>query len=390
MRLIQAISFLLLSAFCAHGQAIITYSKPLASSDSRISRPVPVIDQKKDNNISVLLSDGRVIYSDDRGDSWKMHDPKSSQQPDHFRVFTSTKGDLFLVSGTMDGKLSVGMSADHGVSWKELGEVQLRDIKGAPHIYFDQDEQHLLVSYLSGGDCGNQLHFIQTSNGKKWSDPVKLNHDELPCNAVASAAELAVGPYEYIYAIWHQEGKILLDRSFDQGERWLRSDITVRDVEKDKLAGGPLIAADYSKSVLSGALYAMWTEKSDSGDQLICIRSTNNGDFWNTPIVVNSEGSGSIHAPNVRIDRSNGFLYVLYYTGNGAGAYDLHLAYSDNGGQSFPFNMKINNDPIPASEDALEGMAAFDVFAGKIIVSWMEVRDGEEHVMLKYLSYEDI
>jgi hypothetical protein len=188
-------------------------------------------------------------------------------------------------------------------------------------------------------------------------------------------------------AAWAQDEVIYLDRSYDDGKTWLRSDIAVQKRIGNR--GKPLLTVDRSPSILMGAIYLVWIDSMEDGSVLQCVRTTNNGDIWSRPVSVHSD-SADIYMPKVYMDQSNGYLYISYYVNAGDNGYDLYLAYSDDGAQTFE-PVKINAEPLSfPNESAMRTGMNLDVFRQQILVAWSDFSTEQQTVYYRQTTFDDI
>ena len=82
--------------------------------------------------------------------------------------------------------------------------------------------------------------------------------------------------------------------------------------------------------------------------------------------------------PQVLFDTRRRTLYVAYPAGGADGKWDILLAVSTNGGQSF-VHRKINDDASCANHMTLT--LALEARTGKIHLMWAENRDGQARMV---------
>ncbi|MCA6077969.1 glycoside hydrolase [Fulvivirga sp. 1062] len=371
------------------GQKIVTRNFTIESL-----RPVlllPAVDRKSPENLTVLFTNGNVLMTDDAGETWNEHALPNPVSGSEGWIFSNKKGDLFYFRRISETALDVSVSTDGGTEWKEAGNLELPGITGYPSIFFDPDKERVMVSYLKENDCTIELIFLQSSNSRKWTDPKRLNGDDISCRTPGfSNGGITKGPQDYLFAAWSNDGVIYLDRSYDGGEKWLRSDIAIHPRKGASITGKPTVLSDNSRSVLSRALYVMWADSVESGYDILSSRSTNNGDSWTTPLRVHSGDPLDVRSPQMYLDQSNGFLYALYYQKNGDGTYNLFVALSDDGAQSFD-HMQLNEVALNVeNEQWLPLLARMDVHEGKVVVSWSSVSGNEQKIWIRSLTYDQI
>ncbi len=384
------VSVLITFPFLVSGQGII--SKTIQIENNGPVIPLPAVDRKSTENLTVLFTNGRLLASTDAGETWSDEMLKNPEQANDGWMFSNKRGDLFYFTKNSGQGLNVTSSSDGGQTWKSLGSLELPGILGYPSLFFDPDKDRVMITYLKEeDDCAVELIFIQSSNAKKWTEPVRLNGEDISCSgAEYSNGGITLGPQGYLFAAWSHDGVIYLDRSYNDGEKWLRSDIAIHPRKGSGITGKPGILSDNSQGLLSRALYVMWADSLESGYDILVSRTTNNGDFWTQPSRVHSGESSDLRAPQISIDQSNGFLYALYYERVENGGYDLFIALSDDGAQNFD-HLKLNEGIINIPDERwLPILARMDVFEGKVVVSWSSISGNEQKVWARSLTFDQI
>jgi len=350
--------------------------------------PMPVIDRKKVENESVLLSNGMLYQSEDKGSSWNEEQIQAPAGIERSWIFSNKKGDLYRIDRADGNTLQTSISNDHGMTWKALGDIDLAGMEGLPALYFDPEKDRMAVTYVRNQDCKIDLIFVQSSNSKKFDDPQSLIASPMDCNDVLPTnPDVIIDPRDFLFAVWAQGEKIYMDRSYNDGKTWLRSDIMIQ--KRQGSTGRPVLAVDRSESVLKGAIYLLWADSVAGGQLLKCARSTNNGDIWSAASNVHGNAA-NIHPLRMMLDQSNGFLYVLYYVPAGENTFDLMLAYSDDGAQSFT-PVQLNAEPVGINPEMINyPVANLDVYKGKILLTWSSFDTDKQQLTIRSLTFEEL
>ena len=344
------------------------------------------LDPKRDDNYAVITSEGHVVNTTDGGKEWSEGKIDAISAGSSW-LFSDKKGNLYQF-GLTEGKFISSTSGDLGVSWKPMGEFEFEDLEGRPNLYFHPDKGDIFMSYVSTRDCVSKVVFQQSRNSKKWSDPAILNGKGVTCdNAVISPASMTIGHQGYLFALWWQNNQILMDRSFDGGDTWLRTDMKFKDVTGDLRFGLPRLDADRSMGMLRGSLYTVWTLNNDGKSQILAARSANGGDFWTPSVPVSMEDNAKY--PLLEIDQSNGIVYVAYWNETEEGVFDVYLAFSIDGAQTFK-SIKMNDAAVLSGEGILYRSLSMSVMSNRIIIAWASSEDGIRKYFTRVTSYGEI
>lgn len=200
----------------------------------------------------------------------------------------------------------------------------------------------------------------------------------------------ATGTNGEVYVVWWSPSGLMFDRSLDQGETWLDTDINVTGfpvqwiVNLPGIQTGvsfPIIACDRSSGPNHGTIYVNWTDKrSGNNDANIWLaKSTDGGDTWSAPIRVNNDPPGRHQFFNhLTIDQVTGKIYVIFYdrrnyTDTNT---DVYLAISDDGGETFT-NQKLSETPfLPYSTMFFGHYIGISAHNDNVFATWMRMDDG--------------
>lgn len=220
-------------------------------------------------------------------------------------------------------------------------------------------------------DSSYILFSKSTDNGKTWSAAKRINKIAGDCidddNTVEGAVP-AVGIEGEIYVSWAGPEGIVFDRSYDQGETWLKDDIFVTDFPGGwnyeipgiyRCNGLPITCCDLSNGEYRGNIYINWTDqRNGENDTDVWVSlSKDNGNTWKTPIMVNDDLPGRHQFFSwMTVDQTSGLIYIIYYdrrnyTDNNT---DVYLAVSKDGGSTF-LNIKISESPFIPNKNTFFG-----------------------------------
>jgi hypothetical protein len=218
-------------------------------------------------------------------------------------------------------------STNGGQGWapaQPLGDSSA-DSAGSPRILVDPTGQTVTVAwaYEPAGGESNIYVAVSTDGGQSWPDGVPVAPSPTQSQYYPALARSASGT---LYAAWCVDG-IYFSRSLDQGQTWSAA-IPVDDAPSDIYGGGTGLAVDSR-----GRIYLTWHDK-----------------------------------------RHVVYGYYPYY--------DVFMAYSQDGGQTWSANIQLNDDPVvdvgnSASPNPLQHYrpAAAVNQAGQLFVVWRDERD---------------
>ncbi len=209
----------------------------------------------------------------------------------------------------------------------------------------------------------SRILFSKSKNqGKTWSDTKILS--ELEGNALdddktVEGAVPAIGKNGELYVSWSYNDKIYFDKSFDDGETWLKNDVEVCnqpngwtfDVPGLTRANGmPITCVDLSNSKYQGTIYINFADQRNGEDNtdIFLVKSVDHGKTWSNPLKVNTDNTKTHQFFTwMSVDPKTGYIYIVFYdrskyTDNQT---DVVLAVSKDGGNSF-INTTISEKPF--------------------------------------------
>lgn len=383
--------------------------------------------KNKDNIVGASILD-KVYVTKDGGKTWTKSRLTSSMgvwgDP---VVISDKKGDFYYFhlsdptgenwqSEEILDRIVCQKSIDGGDSWSDGASIGYNHPK-------DQDKEWAIADPNSGTiytswtqfddygsedpNCKSNILFSESSNGKKWSDPIQLNQFSGDCvddDKTVEGAVPAVGPDGQLYVAWSYNDKIYLDRSLNKGKNWLRSDIEIAsqpggwsiDIPGINRSNGmPVLICDNSDSQYRGALYLNWSDQRNGSDDtdIWFMKSYNHGDTWSTPIRVNNDGKGKHQFLSwMTMDNTTGFIYIIFYDRRDYDDLntDVYLAWSVDGGSTF-HNKKISEKPFaPDAENFFGDYTNIAAHEGRIVPIWTRMDDGKTSIVTAVIDQEEL
>ncbi len=390
-RLCRAFSAVLFLAFLAgttaHADAAFGDPEPVnnnADSDIEMDSNPSVASDGSGNLVTVWISsnlqdngigdDGDIFaaYSSDGGANWSepiaiTTDDAADQDP---AVATDGAGN-WVVAWSSDNTLGdiigndydilFSRSTDNGQTWStptflnslaptsNASDFDVTVVAGGPDIFIAAWDSNANV----GTGTDTEIHYARSKNGGgSWSDEEALNPDADSDNVkFDQQPHLASDGQGNWVAIWLGEGEdsiydILTARSTNDGKSW----------KNQKTAGSgsgqPRIATDSA-----GNWVAVWylldpvKGLANDDNDIIVVRSSNNGGSWTAQEFLNSDADGDEHndwRPSIATDGIGTWLATWSSTnpldGEAAADFDIHTARSTDNGATWTKAKQLHNN----------------------------------------------
>lgn len=207
--------------------------------------------------------------------------------------------------------------------------------------------------------------------GETWSDPIRISKfagDCLDSDNTVEGAVPTVGPLGELYVSWTGPKGLCFQKSLDQGKTWLKQekivqrhiggwDISIPGI--NRCNGLPVLTCDTSNSYTRGRIYLNWADQRNGNtDTDIFLKySDDGGENWSEDIKVNQDKSNRQQFFTwMTIDQSNGKLYFIYFDRRNYmdNQTDVYMASSDNGGITFT-ETRISESPFTPNEKIFFG-----------------------------------
>lgn len=288
-----------------------------------------------------------------------------------------TETDIYIsYYDTDNGNLLFARSSDNGSSWiYRTVEVGVGDEVGEYNSIAVLGDGGATTSvYISYYDRGGDLKFAKsTDNGNTWNaGDIEIVDSGSVGRYTSIQAVGDGGSSSKIYITYYDNGNKYLKfvRSDDNGDNWNTPINVVTDGNSGKFTSLYVVGTGDS----STKLYAAYG--TDISSRLNFVKSNDNGATWGTPVTIdNTIGTGN--DISIAVSASNR-IFISYRDSSEVYA-DLKLAYSDDEGSTWEF------DTIEASGDAGWNTSITTLGTGsetRVLISYYDATVGREDLKL--------
>ncbi len=207
----------------------------------------------------------------------------------------------------------------------------------------------------------SRIRFAKSSSlGNSWSNPLivsDLEGDCLDSDSTMEGATSCADSKGNIYVCWSGINKIWLDKSTDGGLTFGKDkiiadhvngwNVPVRNIFRAN--GMPFILCNNSNSRFKNRIYVNWTDTRNGDADIFMKYSDDEGETWSNDIRVNDDplrNGADQFSNNFCIDASTGNVYVIFYDkrNSSTGAFiDVYVAMSADGGVSWK-NLRVTTN----------------------------------------------
>ncbi|HUD64356.1 MAG TPA: hypothetical protein VMQ17_07255 [Candidatus Sulfotelmatobacter sp.] len=362
--------------------------------------------------VAVFQNEAHAAYSEDSGHTWQVAEgteAKNYRVSGDVSVAFDSQGHAILcyiafdklgsfnywAHGATRNGIFVRRSLDGGKTW-EADHIAVAEQSTAPDIPFE-DKPYIVADNTKSPFAGNlyigwtrwrltdsQIVLSRsTDDGKTWSIPIEIDaHPGLPRddNGAAEGFSGVVAPDGTLYAIWNQDGEIMLAISRDGGKNFSHAQAIIHTgpimfaVETLVRANGfPQLAIDPK----SKRLYVTWSDYRNGDLDVFLATSGDGGERWDAPVRVNNDpvhNGAEQFFQWLAVDPTDGSVDVLFYDrrGDPLGKKQIVvLARSTDGGRSFA-NYAWTDEPFEASGVFFGDYTGLAAYGGRVYGVWVE------------------
>jgi len=364
------------------------YQNIMISDQNFPEEPSIMINPYNTDQLVAGANINNYYYSNDKGATWNIGLLTSNlgvwgdpciiiDTSGHFYFFhlSDTPGGSFI------DRIVCQKSTDGGASWSGGTSMGLNGNKAQDKEWavVDPSNNNIYVTWTQFDDYGSFnpmdssiIRFSRsTDGGETWSDPLRINRVAGDCIDSDNTVEGAVpcmGPNGEIYTSWAGPEGLVFTRSSDQGLTWPDTNIFVTDIPGGwdyaipgifRANGMPVTHCDLSGGLYHGRIYINWSDQRNGEDDtdVWLVWSDDGGETWSEDIRVNDDPPGKQQFFTwMDIDQTTGYLYFVFYDRRDQPGEltDVYMAVSRNGGETFE-NFKISESPFDPNASVFFG-----------------------------------
>jgi hypothetical protein len=386
------------------------------------NEPSIVIDPKQPN-VMLAGSNLRSYYvSLDSGLTWTQNQMSSSYGvwgDPALIVDTASNFYFFHLSNPPSGnwidRIVCQKTTNNGSTWSDGSYMGLNGTKAQDKEWgiVDQRNNNIYVTWTQFDDYGSTnsldssvIMFSKSlDGGDTWSEAKRINKiagDCIDSDNTTEGAVPAVGPDGEIYVAWAGPSGLTFNRSLDEGETWLETEIFIDPMptgwdygipDISRANGLPVTVCDLSGGPNHGTIYVNWSDQRNGDDDtdIWIAKSTDGGDTWETTKRVNDDDPGKQQFFTwMAIDQTTGFLYFVFYDRreHEDTATDVYMAISDDGGETFN-NFKISETPFVPNAGVFFGdYTNISVTNGIVRPIWIHLNNGSLSLWTAIINFD--
>lgn len=247
------------------------------------------------------------------------------------------------------------------------------------------DDGYVFIAWIDDRDGTPDLWVNRSPDlGASWlPTPVKVNRGE---NNKVFAPTIACNN-DSVFLVWEDDRdgelenhQIYYSRSVDGGESWLEQDVLLElDEDGFTMSLGPQIVAAGSD------VHVAWYDSQNGAYDIFVASSLDGGQTFRAPVRVDSDDPGDAYSAAPRIAATaGGQVYVTWEDSRGdGGESDIYFARSDDNGRTFKKDVRLDlGDPGGAAASFAPRIGAD---GNDVYVVWHDARNGVGRDV--YLNY---
>ncbi|MFC1611172.1 sialidase family protein, partial [Myxococcota bacterium] len=246
---------------------------------------------------------------------------------------------------------------------------------------FGTDTLYVVWTDYRGGVTDPGIYCARSVDaGETWSASSRVDDDATASAQVAP--HIAVDTLGTVYVVWqdHRNGDpdILFSRSLD-GCQTFSASVLVEDTTHASY--GPVIAAGVSGQLFVGAHSVIKQNNSD----LLFTRSYDGGVMWTGNVLATEAATEKITEENLAAGIVGDLTVATVFEENSNGHRDVFYGYTSDGGDTWGYRIRINNDAEDNRVEQIEPSMAMDA-TGTMYFVWTDYRNGTADI---YFAKDD-
>jgi len=367
------------------------------------NEPFAAVDPNNPNHIVVGANSWQsgnghfevfAYVSFDGGRTWASSQPYIDRNAGRINAADPTvafgpNGDVyfaFVALTPAQGAVAVSRSTNGGLSWtSQTWATSFATGADKPAMAASNGKLYLFYQ-------GNALFSSVSTNGAaSWSNPTVIDVAGRNANPVVSSN----GAMTVFY---NTSDSIKMARvAFGTSNGYLTTTVAGTVALQQRAAGYRAGIYPAAGVDASGNMYVAWADGRNAGhgNDIMFSRSVNNGRTWSAPAAVNTDaGNADQLMPSIAISNSGAVSVAWLDTRNDSSNinYDVYMATSTNGGQSFGANTRVTEvSSNPNNDPRTQGSMIGDYFAmasgnGVVYTLWTDTRNNNEDIYLAPVS----
>jgi len=364
------------------------YPNILIGTNNTPNEPSIMINPKNPNQVVAGSNIDTYYYSGDGGLTWKEDRLNSTYGVWGDPVIdVDTNGDFYFFHlsnpqvGNWIDRIVCQKSTDGGQTWNNGSYMGLNGTKAQDKHWsaIDRTNNNIYVTWTQFDNYGTSnpldssiIQFSKSLNGgQTWSPAKRINRvagDCIDSDNTVEGAVPCVGPNGEIYVSWAGPVGLVFNRSLDQGETWMDTNVFVSDIPGGwdfaipgiyRANGMPITCCDLSNGPYQGTIYINWSDQrnGETDTDIWFIKSIDRGLTWSERKRVNDDPAGKQQFFTwMTVDQSNGYIYFVFYDRRDytTKLTDVYIAVSRDGGETFT-NHKISESPFNPNSSVFFG-----------------------------------
>jgi len=331
-----------------------------------------------------------AYVSFDGGQTWASSQPYIDRNAGRINAADPTvafgpNGDVyfaFVALSPAQGAVAVSRSANGGLSWtSQTWATSFATGADKPSMAAANGKLYLFYQ-------GNALFNTVSSDGAAtWSSPAVVDAAGRNANPVVSRSGA-------LTVFYNTSDSIKMARpGLSTKSGWLSTSVANTVALQQRAAGYRAGIYPAAGVDAAGNLYVAWADGRNAGhgNDVLLSRSNTNGRTWTAPVAVNTDaGNADQLMPSIAISKSGAVSVAWLDTRNDSSNinYDVYMATSTNGGQSFGANQRVTDvSSNPNNDPRTQGTMIGDYFAmaagnGVIYTLWTDTRNNNEDIYM--------